>query len=201
MRSIGHFIGGKHVAGKSGRHAGIMQPMDGTVWRLYRSDDVGLLDPYRQALGGRPVFWEGTEEFPAAQDGGVPGFDDSEEALTQRLTEAYTGDGGLLTFGHADYDGDGRMEAFALMGVYDDGNMDNTAELWYVCGDGVVQCERAGGYYPFDCCVTARDGRTCYRVSEGYFGSGGAVRFWTVKDGSPCLLSGEYMLEDRNCIG
>ncbi len=31
MESTGHFIGGKHVAGKSGRTADIMQPMDGSV--------------------------------------------------------------------------------------------------------------------------------------------------------------------------
>ncbi len=31
MIEIGHFIGGKHVAGKSGRTADVMQPMDGTV--------------------------------------------------------------------------------------------------------------------------------------------------------------------------
>lgn len=31
MRQVGHFIGGKHVAGTSGRTADIFQPMDGTV--------------------------------------------------------------------------------------------------------------------------------------------------------------------------
>lgn len=31
MRQVGHFIGGKHVAGTSGRTADIYQPMDGTV--------------------------------------------------------------------------------------------------------------------------------------------------------------------------
>lgn len=31
MREIGHFIGGKHVAGASGRNADVFQPMDGTV--------------------------------------------------------------------------------------------------------------------------------------------------------------------------
>ena len=31
MRNIGHFIGGKHVAGKSGRTADVFQPLDGTV--------------------------------------------------------------------------------------------------------------------------------------------------------------------------
>ncbi len=31
MRQVGHFIGGKHVAGTSGRKAEIYQPMDGTV--------------------------------------------------------------------------------------------------------------------------------------------------------------------------
>jgi len=31
MRDIGHFIGGKHVAGTSGRTADVLQPMDGTV--------------------------------------------------------------------------------------------------------------------------------------------------------------------------
>lgn len=31
MRQVGHFIGGKHVAGTSGRAADIYQPMDGTV--------------------------------------------------------------------------------------------------------------------------------------------------------------------------
>ena len=31
MIEYGHFIGGKHVAGKSGRTADVFQPMDGTV--------------------------------------------------------------------------------------------------------------------------------------------------------------------------
>src|SRR5690606_14761148 len=31
MEQIGHFIGGKHVAGTSGRTADVLQPMDGTV--------------------------------------------------------------------------------------------------------------------------------------------------------------------------
>ncbi len=31
MEEYGHFIGGKHVAGKSGRNQDVMQPMDGTV--------------------------------------------------------------------------------------------------------------------------------------------------------------------------
>jgi malonate-semialdehyde dehydrogenase (acetylating)/methylmalonate-semialdehyde dehydrogenase len=31
MRQVGHFIGGKHVAGTSGRTADIYQPMDGSV--------------------------------------------------------------------------------------------------------------------------------------------------------------------------
>jgi len=31
MRNIGHFIGGKHVEGKSGRTADVFQPLDGTV--------------------------------------------------------------------------------------------------------------------------------------------------------------------------
>ncbi|MBN9068833.1 MAG: aldehyde dehydrogenase family protein, partial [Rhizobiales bacterium] len=31
METLGHFIGGKHVAGTSGRTADVLQPMDGTV--------------------------------------------------------------------------------------------------------------------------------------------------------------------------
>ena len=31
MIEYGHFIGGKHVAGKSGRSGEVFQPMDGTV--------------------------------------------------------------------------------------------------------------------------------------------------------------------------
>ena len=31
MIEYGHFIGGKHVAGTSGRKQDVMQPMDGTV--------------------------------------------------------------------------------------------------------------------------------------------------------------------------
>ena len=31
MIEFGHFIGGKHVAGTSGRKQDVMQPMDGTV--------------------------------------------------------------------------------------------------------------------------------------------------------------------------
>ncbi|HUN12804.1 MAG TPA: aldehyde dehydrogenase family protein, partial [Rhabdaerophilum sp.] len=31
MITYGHFIGGKHVAGTSGRFADVFQPMDGTI--------------------------------------------------------------------------------------------------------------------------------------------------------------------------
>ncbi|GHC76867.1 CoA-acylating methylmalonate-semialdehyde dehydrogenase [Limoniibacter endophyticus] len=54
MREVGHFIGGKHVAGKSGRHADIMQPMDGTVQG-------------RVALAGREELREAIENAKAAQ--------------------------------------------------------------------------------------------------------------------------------------
>jgi hypothetical protein len=37
MIEYGHFIGGKHVAGKSGRTADVFQPMDGTVRAMSRS--------------------------------------------------------------------------------------------------------------------------------------------------------------------
>ncbi len=32
MRNYGHFIGGKHVAGTSGRTADVFQPLDGSVF-------------------------------------------------------------------------------------------------------------------------------------------------------------------------
>ena len=37
MRQIGHFIGGKHVAGTSGRTADVYQPMDGSVIGKYHN--------------------------------------------------------------------------------------------------------------------------------------------------------------------
>ncbi len=121
-----------------------------------------------------------------------------EKTPEERLLDIYEGDGDLLIFCPADYDGDGQEEAFALLGRYDDENFDNMAELWFVSGDSVIQCERAGGCYPFDCFLTEQDGQLCFQVSEGYFGSGGALRWWAVKENRPYLLGGEYMLEDLN---
>ena len=155
--------------------------------------------------GVRPALWvrPGTliaemgipEEAPAEEEL-EPG--DGENALAARVLREYKGDGALLEFGYADYDGDGAMEAFALIGVYDDENFRNEAELWYVCAEYAVQCELAGGCYPWDSGLVTVDGRTCFSVSEGYFGSGGATRRWAVRDGRPCLVDGEYMLEDLN---
>ena len=117
------------------------------------------------------------------------------------LIETYPGEGDVLSFGYADYDGDGEMEAFAMMGVYDDETFENQAELWYVCKDFAVRCEREGGCYPFECGVTNLDGLTCFCVSEGYFGSGGALRYWSAQEHRPFLRSGDYMLENLNVIG
>ena len=58
--------------------------------------------------------------------------------MTDLLMEAYTGDGDLFLMSYTDYDGDGIMEAFALMGVYDESSFQNEAELWYVCKDYAV---------------------------------------------------------------
>jgi len=127
-------------------------------------------------------------------------YDDGESALMDLLIEAYEGDGEVLSFGYADYDSDGRMEAFALVGVYDDAAFENMAELWYVCGDFAMQCERAGSCYPFDSYVTSLHGQTVFRVSEGYFGSGGAQRYWSAANEMSYLLEGDYMLDDLNMV-
>ena len=87
----------------------------------------------------------------------------------------------MLVFCQADYNGDGQDEAFALLGTYDSDSFDNLAEVWYVCADRAVRCERAGGCYPFDCFTTECEGQLCFQVSEGYFGSGGAYRYWAVR--------------------
>lgn len=176
------------------------QPLGGELM-LERKDYGDLLSPYSPGAGER-----GTDGYGASErETGEPDIeceerlddgDDSESALIELLSRAYRGSGERLSFGYADYDGDGRMEAFALMGIYDDEAFEKEAELWYVCASGARQCERAGGCYPFDCCVTSQNGQVCFHVSEGYFGSGGAERYWTASEEDPYLLSGDYMLED-----
>ncbi len=126
--------------------------------------------------------------------------DDSENSLRQRLLEDYSGEGELLAFGYEDYDGDSCREAFALLGEYDDEEFKNEAELWYVCSDYAVKCERAGGCYPFASEVLSQDGRICFSVFEGYFGSGGEVRYWSVENERPYLFAGKYMLENLNVV-
>ena len=193
------------------------QPLGGELM-LERKDYGDLLAPYangenagnndeeQQAVTDYDANWNRTDseadwqDYETDDESGWEGYDDGESALTDRLMETYSGDGELLSFGYADYDGDGRMEAFALMGVYNDETFENTAELWYVCADYAMQCELPGGCYPFDCYVTTQQGRTCFHVSEGYFGSGGAERWWTASDEVPYLLSGEYMLNDLEFV-
>ena len=178
----------------------------------------GIIDEAGEALtysfyGIRPAMWVtpaalslGTLEAaeadePWEDDSDLEGYDDGEAALMDLLIETYPGEGDVLSFGYADYDGDGEMEAFAMMGVYDDETFENQAELWYVCKDFAVRCEREGGCYPFECGVTNLDGLTCFCVSEGYFGSGGALRYWSAQEHRPFLWTGEYMLENLNVIG
>ena len=52
-------------------------------------------------------------------------------ALLDLQNETNPGDSEVPSLGYADYDGDGRMEAFAVVGACDDENVDNQAELWY----------------------------------------------------------------------
>ena len=57
MRQVGHFIGGKHVAGTSGRTADIYQPMDGTIIGKVALASAAELDA---ALQQPRVGWWGT---------------------------------------------------------------------------------------------------------------------------------------------
>ena len=43
MREIGHFIGGKHVKGTSGRTSDVFQPMTGEVIGKLDHDEPGVL--------------------------------------------------------------------------------------------------------------------------------------------------------------
>ena len=56
MHEVGHFIGGKVVAGTSGRAADVLMPMDGTVQA-------------QVALAGREEVWTAIENAKAAQPG------------------------------------------------------------------------------------------------------------------------------------
>ena len=60
MIEYGHFIGGKHVAGKSGRTADVFQPMDGTV-RAHVALGLQGRGPRRgRERQGRAVGWAAT---------------------------------------------------------------------------------------------------------------------------------------------
>ena len=114
--------------------------------------------------------------------------DDSEKALRKKVLAAYSGSGDIQGFGYSDFDWDGRHEAFALIGVYNDSTWENTCELWFVSPDTCMRLEKDKGYYPGNDIVT-EGGYACYVVNEGYFGSGSKTRLWTVLDGQPVLYS------------
>ncbi|WP_439498237.1 CoA-acylating methylmalonate-semialdehyde dehydrogenase [Bosea sp. (in: a-proteobacteria)] len=57
MRQVGHFIGGKHVAGTSGRTADIYQPMDGTViGKLALASTAEMRKAVENALEAQPKW-------------------------------------------------------------------------------------------------------------------------------------------------
>ena len=110
---------------------------------------------------------------------------DKESSLRKRLSNNIGGKQ-ILHFGYADYDGDGKFEAFAIVGNSDWYN-DNTGELWFVSSNTIKVLERNKGYYPDESEITKLRSKKCYRLSEGYWGSGGYYRYWTVVNGSPYL--------------
>ncbi|HWK15172.1 MAG TPA: CoA-acylating methylmalonate-semialdehyde dehydrogenase [Rhizobiaceae bacterium] len=60
MLEIGHFIGGKQVAGQSGRTADVMQPLDGSVrGRVALASKAELRAAVENALAAQPA-WEAT---------------------------------------------------------------------------------------------------------------------------------------------
>ncbi len=139
--------------------------------------------------------------------------DDSEKALRKKVLEAYRGTGDIQAFGYSDFDWDGRHEAFALIGVYNDSTWENTCELWFVSPDTCTRLEEDKGYYPYESAIVTEGGYACFTVSEGYFGSGSTLRLWTVLDGQPVPhsqreyagqsgeISREVYLEDRDSGG
>jgi len=136
--------------------------------------------------------------------------DDSEKALRKKVLEAYSGSGDIQAFGYSDFDWDGRHEAFALIGIYNDSTWENTCELWFVSPDTCTRLEKDKGYYPYESAIVTEGGYACFTVSEGYFGSGSTLRLWTVLDGQPVLhsqreyagqsgeISREVYLDDRD---
>lgn len=135
------------------------------------------------------------------------GGDDQESALRKKLSNAVGSQ--LQYFGYADYDGDGNYEAFALVGDYDPDNFENMGELWYVSSSFVRVLENDGGaypdghrgYYPDESIITRLNGKKCFRLSEGYWGSGGKYRYWTVVNGSPYLYCEQGVWFSKGEIG
>ncbi len=60
MRQVGHFIGGKHVAGTSGRTADIYQPMDGTIIGKVALASAAELDAAVQNAAAAQPKWAAT---------------------------------------------------------------------------------------------------------------------------------------------
>ncbi|MCR4522779.1 MULTISPECIES: CoA-acylating methylmalonate-semialdehyde dehydrogenase [Bosea] len=60
MRQVGHFIGGKHVAGTSGRTADIYQPMDGTIIGKVALASTAELDAAVQNAAAAQPKWAAT---------------------------------------------------------------------------------------------------------------------------------------------
>ncbi len=57
MREVGHFIGGEHVAGRSGRTANIYQPMTGeVVGRVALASQAELRAAVENAAKAQPAW-------------------------------------------------------------------------------------------------------------------------------------------------
>lgn len=124
---------------------------------------------------------------------------DQEASLREKLS-SNIGNEGILHFGYADYDGDGTYEAFAIVGHIGDTSAETVEELWYITSNTIKVLERKKEYYPEESEIRQLKNKNCYRISEGYGGSGGKYRFWTVVNGLPYLYCVQEVWFSRGVI-
>lgn len=127
------------------------------------------------------------------------GSNDQESTLRKKLSNT-ANNGSILYFGYSDYDGDGRHEAFAIVGNYDPNAWENMGELWFVSTKTIKVLETGKGYYPDESIIKNQNGKKCFRLSEGYWGSGGKYRYWTVVNSLPYLYCEQEVWFSRDEI-
>ena len=102
-----------------------------------------------------------------------------EEALRRMLFQR-AGSDSCPVFCCHDYDGDGVLEAFALMGA-ENGSDGYTGEIWYACAQGCFKLRDTNDYLKLG--AEGDDASRLFTAEEWHGGSGSVSHIWYVHDG------------------